>query len=218
MMSQHTFKGSLLKTCLAGMIMVGGSMAMAHPGPQASTMDSGATQITATEARMAGVSAGTSSSTEKSPLAYPETWAVAFQAWESEYLRAMEFNIEGRKQYEQLIADAARDLVQLGLAPEQFTEGAWRAQRLDALDKQNTRTSMQEAELERLALYNGLAQGITLWIADRDRLAEERTLIERLRTEPAMLAALQAFKAQHSELGEAEALQRYLGQHHSDEA
>ena len=70
----------------------------------------------------------------------------------------------------------------------------------------------QEKELELLNLYTGLASGITLWDADHKRLAEERNLIERLKSEAGMRVALQAFKTQHPDLDEKEALSQFVEQ------
>lgn len=209
-MHQNQFKRSLLMTCLAGMVLLGSAATQAHPMTQGSTADNVALNA-------AQVQPAPTNATEKAPSEYSDLWLAAFTAWDTAHQNASDFNTQGRQQYAAMLENTGCDLEQLGLDKRHFVDGEWREKRVETLEKalkQGPLMAAQEKELELLNLYTGLAYGITLWDADHKRLAEERNLIERLKSEPGMRVALQAFKTEHPDLDEKEALSQFVEQEH----
>jgi hypothetical protein len=180
-----------MTTGVLGMAMMGGMMGMAASGAEAKS----------------------SAEEKKTPLAYSELWMAAFASWDQQYQKDVSFNVEGRQQYEALLAKTGQDLESMGLTKQQYADEEWRKKRMEELEadqKQGKLSQQQEKELELLQQYNGAAYGITLWDADQKRLADERELIEKLKTDPEMQKQLETFKKQHPEMDEQEALKKFV--------
>lgn len=207
-MHQINFNRSLLVSVLAGMVLLDSAATLAQPMTQGSTANN--VPLNTVQAHQPPTNAMVKALSE-----YSDQWLAAFTNWDAAHQNASDFNAQGRMQYAAMLEYAGRDLEQLGMDKRYFVDGEWREKRVEALEKalkQGPLMADQEKERELLNLYTGLAYGITLWDADHKRLAEERNLIERMKSEPGMRVVLQSFKTQHPDLDEKEALKQFIEQ------